>query len=373
MPRALLSVSDKTGITEFARGLAARGFEAGVDRRHRACAVGGRPRRSSASPTLTGFPEMMDGRVKTLHPAIHGGILARRDRADDLAALARPRHRPRRSRRRQPVSVCRRRGQSRHAVRRAGRGNRHRRAVARSRRRQELPRRARGRSIRPTTRACSRRSTRRRASHSGSISCARPSRTPPPTTPRLPRRCATITAEWRHVRARGRGRPRRRSPSAWTCRSRRFATCATARTRTSARPGIRAGVSRCRSVRLQPDDDPPGQGTVVHEPARPRRRGANRARVRRARGRRRQAHESVRGGDWQLRGRRVRARARRGRAVGVRRHRRPEPADRSSRPPRPSRPRASTPSSPRRWTTRRAPSWRARPTMRVVIADFGGG
>ena len=39
--------------------------------------------------TLTGFPEMMDGRVKTLHPAIHGGILARRDRADDLAGLER--------------------------------------------------------------------------------------------------------------------------------------------------------------------------------------------------------------------------------------------------------------------------------------------
>ena len=48
---------------------------------------------------------MMDGRVKTLHPKIHGGILARRDRPDDLAAAATPRHRPGRPRRRQPVSV----------------------------------------------------------------------------------------------------------------------------------------------------------------------------------------------------------------------------------------------------------------------------
>ena len=86
MPRALLSVSDKTGITEFARSLAARGFEV--------VSTGGTARVLSAAgldvigvSTLTGFPEMMDGRVKTLHPAIHGGILARRDRADDLAGL----------------------------------------------------------------------------------------------------------------------------------------------------------------------------------------------------------------------------------------------------------------------------------------------
>src|SRR6266550_3776008 len=88
MPRALLSVSDKTGITEFARGLAGRGFEL--------VSTGGTARTLSDAglevilvSTVTGFPEMMDGRVKTLHPAIHGGILARRDRPDDLAALER--------------------------------------------------------------------------------------------------------------------------------------------------------------------------------------------------------------------------------------------------------------------------------------------
>src|SRR3954447_3378007 len=86
MPRALLSVSDKTGITEFARSLAARGFEL--------VSTGGTARVLSAAglrvtgvSELTGFPEMMDGRVKTLHPALHGGILARRDREDDLASL----------------------------------------------------------------------------------------------------------------------------------------------------------------------------------------------------------------------------------------------------------------------------------------------
>jgi phosphoribosylaminoimidazolecarboxamide formyltransferase / IMP cyclohydrolase len=88
MPRALLSVSDKTGITELGRGLAARGFEL--------VSTGGTARALSEAglsvtpvSSLTGFPEMMDGRVKTLHPALHAGILARRDRPDDLAALER--------------------------------------------------------------------------------------------------------------------------------------------------------------------------------------------------------------------------------------------------------------------------------------------
>ena len=87
MPRALLSVSDKTGITELGRGLAARGFEL--------VSTGGTARELAASglavigvSEITGFPEMMDGRVKTLHPAIHGGLLARRDRPGHLAALA---------------------------------------------------------------------------------------------------------------------------------------------------------------------------------------------------------------------------------------------------------------------------------------------
>jgi phosphoribosylaminoimidazolecarboxamide formyltransferase/IMP cyclohydrolase len=87
MPRALLSVSDKTGIVALGRNLAARGFEL-ISTGGTAAALSGAGLAVTGVSALTGFPEMMDGRVKTLHPALHGGILARRDRPDDLAALA---------------------------------------------------------------------------------------------------------------------------------------------------------------------------------------------------------------------------------------------------------------------------------------------
>jgi phosphoribosylaminoimidazolecarboxamide formyltransferase/IMP cyclohydrolase len=87
MPRALLSVSDKTGVVDVARGLATRGFElVSTGGTARALTEAGLP--VTGVSEVTGFPEMLDGRVKTLHPALHGGILARRDRADDLAAIA---------------------------------------------------------------------------------------------------------------------------------------------------------------------------------------------------------------------------------------------------------------------------------------------
>src|SRR5713226_8197066 len=86
MPRALLSVSDKTGVVDLGRGLAARGFElVSTGGTARALAAAGLAVTSVSA--LTGFAEMLDGRVKTLHPALHGGILARRDRPDDLAAI----------------------------------------------------------------------------------------------------------------------------------------------------------------------------------------------------------------------------------------------------------------------------------------------
>ena len=85
---ALLSVSDKTGIVELARGLRAHGFDL--------LSTGGTARliQEAGIPVTevadhTGFPEMLDGRVKTLHPKIHGGILARRDLAAHAAALER--------------------------------------------------------------------------------------------------------------------------------------------------------------------------------------------------------------------------------------------------------------------------------------------
>src|SRR5438874_6777971 len=85
MPRALLSVSDKSGLAELGRGLVARGFElVSTGGTSRALAEAGLAVTSVSA--VTGFPEMMDGRVKTLHPKVHGGILARRDRPDDLAS-----------------------------------------------------------------------------------------------------------------------------------------------------------------------------------------------------------------------------------------------------------------------------------------------
>jgi len=86
MPRALLSVSDKRGIVDLGRGLAARGFElVSTGGTAKTLAAAGLPVTSVSD--VTGFPEMLDGRVKTLHPKLHGGILARRDRPGDLAAL----------------------------------------------------------------------------------------------------------------------------------------------------------------------------------------------------------------------------------------------------------------------------------------------
>src|SRR3954470_3405469 len=87
MPRALLSVSDKRGLVDLARGLAARGFElVSTGGTARALVAAGLPVVNVSD--VTGFPEMMDGRVKTLHPLVHGGILARRHEPDDLAAAA---------------------------------------------------------------------------------------------------------------------------------------------------------------------------------------------------------------------------------------------------------------------------------------------
>ena len=87
MHRALISVSDKTGLAEFARGLASRGFElVSTGGTARALQQAGLP--VIGISDVTGFPEMMDGRVKTLHPLVHGGILARRGRPEDLASAS---------------------------------------------------------------------------------------------------------------------------------------------------------------------------------------------------------------------------------------------------------------------------------------------
>ncbi|HEX6910476.1 MAG TPA: bifunctional phosphoribosylaminoimidazolecarboxamide formyltransferase/IMP cyclohydrolase [Longimicrobium sp.] len=86
MPRALLSVSDKTGVVELARELHGRGWTL--------LSTGGTARslRDAGLPVtevseVTGHPEMMEGRVKTLHPAVHAGLLGRRDNPDDVAQM----------------------------------------------------------------------------------------------------------------------------------------------------------------------------------------------------------------------------------------------------------------------------------------------
>lgn len=85
-PRALLSLTDKTGVVDFARGLSTRGYEL--------VSTGGTARtlREAELPVLdvaevTGFPEMLDGRVKTLHPLIHGGLLGDLREASHVAAM----------------------------------------------------------------------------------------------------------------------------------------------------------------------------------------------------------------------------------------------------------------------------------------------
>jgi phosphoribosylaminoimidazolecarboxamide formyltransferase/IMP cyclohydrolase len=87
LKRALLSVSDKTGLAGFARGLVRLDYElystGGTLAALSEAAIEARP-----VSDLTGFPEMLDGRVKTLHPGVHAGLLARRDVPEHLTALA---------------------------------------------------------------------------------------------------------------------------------------------------------------------------------------------------------------------------------------------------------------------------------------------
>ncbi len=86
MPRALISVSDKRGVAQFAKGLEAMGWEI-VSTGGTAHVISQTGVAVLSIESVTGFPEMMDGRVKTLHPAVHGGILARRDVRAHMKAL----------------------------------------------------------------------------------------------------------------------------------------------------------------------------------------------------------------------------------------------------------------------------------------------
>ena len=87
MPRALISVSDKRGIVPFAEGLAALGWEI-ISTGGTAAALRTAGLAVTTVEDVTGFPELLDGRVKTLHPAVHAAVLARRDSPEHLAAIA---------------------------------------------------------------------------------------------------------------------------------------------------------------------------------------------------------------------------------------------------------------------------------------------
>ena len=179
-------MSRKDGIVELARGLVERGFEV--------LSTGGTASELEQAGVAvtgvskaTGFPEILDGRVKTLHPKIHGGILARRELPEHTEALEKHAHRADRRGGGEPLPV---RGQGREGreLRRGGRERRHRRAHDGARRGQELRVASRWWSIPPTTRCCSSSSTARAGStrRPGSTSRRRPSATPAATRPRSP-------------------------------------------------------------------------------------------------------------------------------------------------------------------------------------------
>lgn len=84
--RAIISVSDKSGVVDFARELAAMGVEI-LSTGGTAKAIRDAGIKVMEVSDYTGFPEMMDGRVKTLHPMIHGGLLSRRDNPKDMEEI----------------------------------------------------------------------------------------------------------------------------------------------------------------------------------------------------------------------------------------------------------------------------------------------
>ena len=86
MPRALISVSDKRGVLELARGLVALGWEI-ISTGGTAAVIRAAGLPVTPVDQVTGFPEILDGRVKTLHPAVHAGLLARRDNPEHAQAL----------------------------------------------------------------------------------------------------------------------------------------------------------------------------------------------------------------------------------------------------------------------------------------------
>ena len=265
--RALLSVYDKEGLVELAQGLSDLGWEL-VASGNTAAKLSEAGIAHLEVAEVTGSPEMLGGRVKTLHPKIHGGILADRSKPEHLGRPGGQRHRGHRPRRVEPVPVL---------LGPLHRADRHRRPDHGARRRQEprarrhrhlagrLPRRARG--------AAALRLAVRRHAAAGWPGPRSP--TPPPTTPPSSPG-STPAARPRPPISTAPPTPTPRRPSCpRSCRRRCTSPssaprcCATARTRTSAAratgsPGTDELVGRHGPARRQP--------AVVPQPLRRRRR-----------------------------------------------------------------------------------------------------
>ena len=200
--RALISVSDKTGVVELGAGLSAAGLEIlSTGGTARALAAAGVPVREVGD--YTGAPEILDGRVKTLHPRIHGGILGRPTAAHRAEMQAGTASSPDRSRGREPLPVPRDRRARRRPFDEVDREHRHRRAVddplggqePRARRGGRRSRRLRG--VLAELDAAGEVSGARRASGWR----ARRSPTPPPTTARSPSHLGASSRRPRRRRA----------------------------------------------------------------------------------------------------------------------------------------------------------------------------
>ena len=245
--RAIISVYRKEGIADLARGLAARGFEI-VSTGGTAQELAKEGVKVTSISDVTGFPEILDGRVKTLHPKVHAGILAKRGVAAHEQALREQGVVARRRRGREPLSVRGSRGQGR-ALRGSPRIRRHRRPHDAAGGGQELRARGRGRGS-GRLHAAPRAARPRGRAGRGHAPLPRPEGLPPHRALRGGHRRLLRAGRGQRRRPTASPRPKRCSRTGWPSPSRRCRTCATARTRISA-PRSTA-TSAPRSIRWPP-------------------------------------------------------------------------------------------------------------------------
>ena len=188
--RALISVYDKTGLDTLVVGLAEAGVEL-VSSGGTATFIAALGLPVTNVSDVTGFPEILDGRVKTLHPRVHAGLLADTHNPAHVATLAEHEHRAVPARRLEPLPVPRHGGLGRDA-RGDDRADRHRRAEHGPRRLRRTTAASRSSSTRPTTRPFSRRSP-RAVSTSPRAAASRPARSPTPRRTTPPSRTGAAT------------------------------------------------------------------------------------------------------------------------------------------------------------------------------------